>query len=93
MTDKFTDGYLRLVFQTFTDNCTDSINPSVFHNITDGINPSVYFKRELFFGVQFPSVKPSAIFFVLPTDIATDDGITDERNANGRISSMKTLVN
>jgi hypothetical protein len=33
----------------------------------------------LFFGAQIPSVKPSAKgFFVFPTDIATEGGITDE---------------
>jgi hypothetical protein len=29
----------------------------------------------------------------LPTDIATDGGITDERKADGRIPSVKTSVN
>ena len=49
ITDEFTDGYLRSVFQTLTDKFTDGMNPSVCYTITDGINPSVYFKRESFF--------------------------------------------
>jgi hypothetical protein len=49
MTDEFTDGYLRSVFQTLIDNFTDGMNPSVCHTITDGINPLVYFKQETFF--------------------------------------------
>jgi len=49
ITDEFTDGYFRSVFQTLTDKFTDGINPSVCHTITDGIKPSVYFKRETFF--------------------------------------------
>jgi hypothetical protein len=44
----------------------------------------------LFFGAQIPSVKPSANgFFVLPTDIATEWGITNERKADGRNPSVK----
>jgi hypothetical protein len=94
ITDEFTDGYLRSVFQTLIDKFTDGMNPSVCYTITDGINPSVYFKRESFFGVQFPSVKPSAnVFFIFPTDIATDYGITDERKADRLISSVMTSVN
>jgi hypothetical protein len=95
MTDECTYGYLRSVFQTLTDKFTDCMNPSVCHTIIDGINPSVYFKREtFFFGLQFPSVIPSAnVFFIFPTDIATDSGITDERKIDGRIPSMRMSVN
>jgi hypothetical protein len=95
MTDECTDGYLQSVFQTLTDNFTDGMYLSVCHTITDGINPSVYFKREtFFFCAQFLSVKPSAnVFFILPTDIATDGGITDERKADGRILSVRTSIN
>jgi len=58
-------------------------------------NPSVYFKREsFFFGAQISSVKPSANdFFVLPTDIATKWGITDESKADGRNPSVRMSVN
>jgi hypothetical protein len=43
--------------------------------------------------VQIPSVKPSANgFFVLPTDIATEWEITDERKADGRNPSVMTSV-
>jgi hypothetical protein len=58
-------------------------------------NPSVYFKREtLFFGAQIPFVKPSANgFFVFPTDIATEWGITNEGKADGRNLSVKMSVN
>jgi len=95
ITDKFTNGYFRSVFQTLTDKFTEGINLSVCHTITDGINPSVYIKREtFFFGAQFPSVKPSAnVFFIFPTDIATDYGITDERKADRYIPSVMTSVN
>jgi hypothetical protein len=57
-------------------------------------NPSVYFKREsFFFGAQIPSIKPSANgFFVFPTDIATEWGITDEGKADGRNPSVMTSV-
>jgi hypothetical protein len=65
MTDECTNIYFQSVFQTFTDNFTDGLNPLVCHTITDGLNPSVYFKREIyFFGTQFPSVKPSANVFL-----------------------------
>jgi hypothetical protein len=44
----------------------------------------------LFFWAQILSVKPSANgFFVLPTDIATEWGITNERKADGRNPSVK----
>jgi len=47
--------------------------------------------RKLFFGAQIPSVKPSANgFFVFPTDIATEWGITDEEKADGRNPSVNT---
>jgi hypothetical protein len=49
---------------------------------------------KIFFGVQIPSVKPSANdFFVFPTDIATEWGITDEEKADGQNPSVKTSVN
>ena len=65
MIGECTDRYLRSVFQTLSDKFTDGMYPSVCQTITDGINPSVYFKREtFFFGVQFPSVKPSANVFL-----------------------------
>jgi hypothetical protein len=47
-----------------------------------------------FFGAQIPSVKPSANgFFVFPTDIATEWGITNEKKADGRNPSVMTSVN
>ena len=56
MTDEYTDGYLRSVFQTFTEGC----NPSVCHTIPDGI----FQEGNVFFGAQFPSVKLSEnVFF------------------------------
>jgi hypothetical protein len=46
-----------------------------------------------FFCAQIPSVKPSANgFFVLPTDIATEWGITNERKADGRNPSVMMSV-
>jgi hypothetical protein len=57
-------------------------------------NPSVYFKREsFFFGAHVPSVKPSVNgFFVFPTDILTEWGVTDEGKADERILSVMTSV-
>jgi hypothetical protein len=68
------------------------------------VGKSCYHRREkirwyissgkIFFGMQISSVKPSANgFFVFPTDIAMEWGITDERKADGRILSVKTSVN
>jgi hypothetical protein len=46
-----------------------------------------------FFGAHVPSVKPSVNgFFVFPTDIPTEWGITDEGKADGRIPSVMTSV-
>jgi hypothetical protein len=43
--------------------------------------------------VHVPSVKPSVnVFFVFPTDIPTEWGITDEGKAGGRIPSVMTSV-
>jgi hypothetical protein len=43
--------------------------------------------------VQIPSIKPSANgFFVLPTDIATEWGITDKKKADGRNPSVMMSV-
>jgi hypothetical protein len=43
--------------------------------------------------MQILSVKPSAnSFFVFPTDIATERGITDEGKADGRNPSVMTSV-
>ena len=71
------------------------IDSSVNHNITDGIKIRRYISSGnlFFFGTQIPSVKPSANgFFVLPTDIATERGITDEDKADGRNPSVMTSV-
>jgi len=35
----------------------------------------------IFFSVHFPSVKPSVILFFLPAELATECGITDEKDA------------
>jgi hypothetical protein len=66
----------------------------VNHDITDGLKIRRYISSgNFFFGAQIPSVKPSANgFFVLPTDIATEWGITDERKADGRNPSVMTSV-
>jgi hypothetical protein len=67
----------------------------VNHDITDGLKIRRYISsRNLFFGAQIPSVKPSAnSFFVLLTDITTEWGITDERKADGRNPSGMTSIN
>jgi len=47
-----------------------------------------------FFCAQFPSVKLSVnVFFIFPTDIATDFGIIGERKAGGCIPLVRTSVN
>jgi hypothetical protein len=68
----------------------------VNHDITDELKIRRYISSGnlFFFGAQISSVKPSANgFFVLPTDIATEWGITDERKADGRNPSGMTSVN
>jgi hypothetical protein len=88
MTDEFTDGYLRSVFQTLTDKFTDGMHPSVCHTITDGINPSVYFKRETFFWRAISVCKTiGKCFFYF------SDRYSEERKADGRIPSVRTSVN
>jgi hypothetical protein len=92
LTDDFTDGYIRSVF---TDRFTNGFFPSVKHDITDGIKIRRYISSgNLFFGAQISSVKPSANgFFVFPTDIATEWGITDERKGDGHMLSVMIPVN
>jgi len=66
----------------------------VNHDITDGLKNRWYISSgNLFFGAQISSVKPSANgFFVLPTDITMEWGITDERKANRRNPLMMMSV-
>jgi hypothetical protein len=61
---------------------------------TDGRKIRRYISsRNIFFGAQILSVKPSANgFFVFPTDIATEGGITDEGKADRRNPSVSTSV-
>jgi hypothetical protein len=94
ITDEFTDGYIRSVFQTLTDKYTDGTYPSVNHDITDGIKIRRYISSgNLFFCAQILSVKLSANgFFFLPNDIATEWGIIDERKAYRRNPSVMTSV-
>jgi hypothetical protein len=95
LTDEFTYGYIRSVSQTLTDTCTYGYIPSVKHDITDGTKSvSIFQAGNFFFGVQIPSVKPLANgFFVFPTDIATELGITDERKADRHNPLVKMSVN
>jgi len=94
MTDECTDGYLWSVFQTLTDNFTDGMHSSLCHTITDGINPSAYFKRETFFWRAISICKTiSKYFFIFPTNIATNSGITDEKKVDGHILSVRTSIN
>jgi hypothetical protein len=64
------------------------------YNVTDGIKIRRYISRgNFFFGAHVPSVKPSVNgFFVFPTDIPTEWGITSEGKADGRMPSVMTLV-
>jgi len=65
MTDECTNGYLRSVFQIFTYRQFESVGMSHYHWRTKSIG--VFQARNLFFGAQFPSVKPSAnCFFNFP---------------------------
>ena len=95
MTDECTDRYLRSVFQTLTDNFTDgmcTVGKSHYHRRDKSVG--IFQAGNFFFGTQLPSVKPSAnVSFMLLTDIVTDGGITDEQKADGRILSVRTLVN
>jgi hypothetical protein len=54
------------------------------------VSPTKYIRWYIsygnFFGAYFPFVKPSVIFFCL--DLATECGITDERDADGHFSSV-----
>jgi hypothetical protein len=47
---------------------------------------------KFFFGAQFSSVKPLAIVFFLPTDVAMKLGITDERKVDGQFPSGMSSV-
>jgi hypothetical protein len=55
------------------------------------LSPMEYIRRYIssgiFFCTHFLSVKPSAIFF-LPTELATEYGITDEMDADGHFPSV-----
>jgi len=61
---------------------------------TDGLKILRYISSgNFFFSAQIPYVKPSANgFFVLPTDIVMEWGITEERKADGRNPSVMTSV-
>jgi hypothetical protein len=63
---------------------------------TDGLKIRRYISSGnlFFFCAQIPSVKPSANgFFVFPTDIATEGGITDGRNLSVMMSVKKSPTN
>jgi hypothetical protein len=66
----------------FTENCQIFTG---YATITDGIYPSVYFQQELFFWCAFSVCETTGnIFF--PTDLATECGITDEKDVDGHFS-------
>ena len=95
MTDEFTDGDLRSVFQTFIDNVTDGFKPSVCHTITDGQKSVGIFQAGNFFFWRaiFVCKTIGKLFFIFPIDIATEYGITNERKADRYIPSVMTSVN
>jgi hypothetical protein len=64
------------------------------YNVTDGIKIRRYISsRNLFFDAHVLFVKPSVNgFFVFPTDILTEWGITDEGKADGCIPSVMMSV-
>jgi hypothetical protein len=69
-----------------------SVGMSHYHGRDKSV--CIFQAGNFFFCAQFLSVKPSAnVFFILPIDIATDGGITDERKADGRIPSVRTSIN
>jgi hypothetical protein len=69
-----------------------SVGKSRYHR--RGENRQYISSGKLFFGAQIPSIKPSANgFFVFPTDIATEFGITDEGKADGHNPSVKMSIN
>ena len=94
LTDRFTDGQ----FPSVNHNITDGLKIRQYSssgNITDGLKIRRYISSGnlFFFGAQILSAKPSANgFFVFPTDMATEVGITDEGKADGRNPSVMTLV-
>jgi uncharacterized protein (DUF2344 family) len=93
-TDEFTDRDLRSVFQTFIDNFTNGFNPSVCHTITDGLKYVGIFQAGNFFWHTISVCKTiGKFFFIFPTDIATNYGITDERKVDERIPSVMMSVN
>jgi hypothetical protein len=73
-----------IVRRHFTKSCNIFIG---YATITDGISLSVYFQQDCFFGAQFPSVKPSVIYFFLPTDLLTECSITNKWYAEGLFPS------
>jgi hypothetical protein len=76
-----------------TDLPTISFRRSITISPTEYKSVSIFQAGIFFFGAQIPSVKPSANgFFVFPSDIATEGGITDERKADRRNPSVMTSV-
>jgi hypothetical protein len=63
-------------------------------NVTDGMKIRRYISGgNLFFCAHVPSVKLSVNgFFVFPTNIPTEGGITDDGKADGLIPSMMMSV-
>jgi hypothetical protein len=60
---------------------------------TNGIIPSVKFSREKKNWRASHSVRPSVFgFFLFPTELATEQGITDDQYFNGQISSVRLSV-
>jgi hypothetical protein len=95
MTEECTDGYLQSVFQTLTDTFTDGMNPSVRMSHYHRWDKSVgIFQAGNFFLPAISVCKTiGKCFFIFPTDIATDSGVTDERKADGRILSVRMSIN
>jgi hypothetical protein len=88
-----TDIFGRYFIHSLTDLPTVSFRRSITISPTEYKSVGIFQAGIFFFGVQIPSVKPSANgFFVFPTDIATEGGITDEKKADGRNPSVMTSV-
>ena len=87
---------------TLTDKFTEGYRPSAFHQVLKNIywichyhrrNKSVgIFPAGIFFGAQFPYVKPAVIFFLLPTDLATECGTYYQRTVCRWTFSVGDLV-
>jgi hypothetical protein len=79
---------------TFTDRFNDGYFPSVIVTSPTELKSVGIFQAGIFFFWRARSVCKTVgkCFFVFPTEIPTEWGITDEGKAGGRIPSVMTSV-